>query len=58
MPSAAGSRKMSTRKLPENRMMPEIDKMEAALSRGEARYRDIAWNIYTSDEAKAYRGEA
>jgi hypothetical protein len=33
MPSAAGSRKMSTRKLPENRMMPEIDKMEAALSR-------------------------
>ncbi|MDD6788677.1 MAG: CHAP domain-containing protein [Lachnospira sp.] len=25
---------------------------------GTARYRDIAWNIYTSDEAKAYRGEA
>jgi surface antigen len=29
-----------------------------AIERGEARYRDIAWNIYTSDEAKAYRGEA
>lgn len=25
---------------------------------GTARYRDIAWNIYESDEAKAYRGEA
>lgn len=25
---------------------------------GEMRYRDVAWNIYNSDEAKAYRGEA
>ena len=25
---------------------------------GPARYRDVAWDIYTSDEAKAYRGEA
>lgn len=29
-----------------------------AIERGEARYRDIAWNIYNSDEAIAYRGEA
>ena len=25
---------------------------------GSARYRDVAWDIYTSDEAKAHRGEA
>jgi hypothetical protein len=37
---------------------------EAALMRhvqpiidGTARYRDVAWNIYMSDEANAYRGE-
>ena len=29
-----------------------------AIERGEARYRDIAWNIYTSDEARRFRGEA